>query len=156
MGLRFPRPTPLGTCCPVCIHHALTGAVRRPVECRLLAGRRDELVASVGSINSAVGRLAQIFTAIYPSLQQLIARDPGFVAQLTGEGLLVPASSADDTPPLPGDDRWITDIASFTAPVMFRYTDMQALIQMDPIREYDETGWPARRPPQPPVPRPER
>ena len=39
---------------------------------------------------------------------------------------------------------------------MFRYTDMQALIQMDPIREYDETGWPARRPPQPPTPRRDR
>lgn len=51
-----------------------------------LAGRRDELVASVGSINSAVGRLAQIVTAIYPNLQQLITRDPGFLAQLTGEG----------------------------------------------------------------------
>jgi phospholipid/cholesterol/gamma-HCH transport system substrate-binding protein len=51
-----------------------------------LAGRRDELVASVGSINSAVGRLAQIVTAIDPDLQQLIVRDPGFVAHLTGEG----------------------------------------------------------------------
>jgi phospholipid/cholesterol/gamma-HCH transport system substrate-binding protein len=51
-----------------------------------LAGRRDELVASVGSVNSAVGRLAQIVTAIYPDLQQLIARDPGFLAHLTGAG----------------------------------------------------------------------
>lgn len=51
-----------------------------------LASRRDALVASVGSINSAVGRLAQIVTAIYPNLQQLITRDPGFLAQLTGEG----------------------------------------------------------------------
>lgn len=51
-----------------------------------LAGRRDELVASVGSINSAVGRLARIVASIYPDLQQLIVREPGFVAQLTGEG----------------------------------------------------------------------
>ncbi|GAB5005623.1 MCE family protein [Mycobacterium avium] len=51
-----------------------------------LASRRDALVASVGSINSAVGRLAQIVAAIYPNLQQLITRDPGFLAQLTGEG----------------------------------------------------------------------
>jgi hypothetical protein len=33
----------------------------------------------------------------------------------------------------------------FTVPVMFRYTDMANLIQMDPIREYDETGWPSKR-----------
>lgn len=30
-------------------------------------------------------------------------------------------------------------------PVMFRYTDMQFLIQMDPIRDHDESGWPVRR-----------
>ena len=28
---------------------------------------------------------------------------------------------------------------------MYKYTDMANLIQMDPIREYDETGWPRRQ-----------
>lgn len=30
-------------------------------------------------------------------------------------------------------------------PGMFKYTDMSYLIQMDPIWDYDETGWPKRR-----------
>jgi phospholipid/cholesterol/gamma-HCH transport system substrate-binding protein len=51
-----------------------------------LAVRRDELVASGGSINRAVGRLAVIINNIYPDLQQLTHREPGFIAHLTGEG----------------------------------------------------------------------
>jgi len=38
-----------------------------------------------------------------------------------------------------------TTKSPFTAPAMFKYTDMANLIQMDPIREFDETGWPKRR-----------
>lgn len=77
-----------------------------------------------------------------------------FVAQLTAEAMLVPATGAE--PPAPAfDARQLGEAGGpFTAPVMFRYTDMQALIQMDPIREYDETGWPKRHTPPPP-PRPE-
>jgi phospholipid/cholesterol/gamma-HCH transport system substrate-binding protein len=51
-----------------------------------LNSRRDQLVSSVGSINSAMGRLAEITNAVNPDLQQLIQRDPGFLAHLTGEG----------------------------------------------------------------------
>lgn len=51
-----------------------------------LADRREHLVASAGSINSAVTRLAEITDAIYPDLQQLLNRDPGFLATITGEG----------------------------------------------------------------------
>jgi phospholipid/cholesterol/gamma-HCH transport system substrate-binding protein len=44
-----------------------------------LAGRRDELVTSVGSINSTVGRLAEIIANITPELQEFIGRQPGFL-----------------------------------------------------------------------------
>jgi SAM-dependent methyltransferase len=111
-----------------------------------------QMLAAGRPVPEIVSRLAERFPHEAGAIESSVV---DFVAQLTGEGLLIPASSADDTP-LPHDDRWIAGAASFAAPVMFRYTDMQALIQMDPIREYDETGWPARRPPQPPAPRQER
>ncbi|MEZ0365256.1 MlaD family protein [Mycobacterium sp. pUA109] len=44
-----------------------------------LADRRGELVASVGSINSTVGRLATIVDTITPQLQEFIGRQPGFL-----------------------------------------------------------------------------
>lgn len=52
----------------------------------VLANRRSELVFAVGSINGAVTRLAQIMDGIYPSLNELITREPGFVAHVTGPG----------------------------------------------------------------------
>lgn len=44
-----------------------------------LANRRDELVASAGSIVSTVGRLASIVDAIAPDVQEFVGRQPGFL-----------------------------------------------------------------------------
>jgi phospholipid/cholesterol/gamma-HCH transport system substrate-binding protein len=49
-----------------------------------LGDRRDKLVASGGSINAAVVRLATITENINPDLQELIRREPGFLAHVTG------------------------------------------------------------------------
>ncbi|MED5813336.1 MCE family protein [Mycolicibacterium sp. 050232] len=51
-----------------------------------LALRRDALVTSAGSINAAVGRLAEILSAIHPELQAVLRRQPGFLGQVTGDG----------------------------------------------------------------------
>lgn len=44
-----------------------------------LANRREELVASVGSINMTTSRLATIVDNITPDLQEFIERQPGFL-----------------------------------------------------------------------------
>lgn len=51
-----------------------------------LAGRRDELVASTGSITRATDRLSVLLNAVYPQLDEFLQREPGFVGHLTGEG----------------------------------------------------------------------
>jgi phospholipid/cholesterol/gamma-HCH transport system substrate-binding protein len=51
-----------------------------------LNGRRDELVASVGSITSNVTRLSQLVSAITPDVQQFIDREPGFLKYSTTDG----------------------------------------------------------------------
>jgi len=51
-----------------------------------LANRREELVASVGSINSTVARLATIVHNITPDLQEFIGRQPGFLDYGLHEG----------------------------------------------------------------------
>jgi len=71
-----------------------------------------------------------------------------FVGQLTEEELLTASENAGlrsnvaDTPS-PADPG-----ASFVPPVLHRYTDMATLIQMDPIHDFDETGWPRRPTPR--------
>ncbi len=44
-----------------------------------LSQRREELIASLGSITVTVARLGQIASAITPDLQQLLQREPGFL-----------------------------------------------------------------------------
>ncbi|OCB46195.1 mammalian cell entry protein [Mycobacterium vulneris] len=51
-----------------------------------LAGRRQELVASVGSINSTTGRLATIVSNIAPDAQEFIGRQPGLLGYGIGDG----------------------------------------------------------------------
>lgn len=67
-----------------------------------------------------------------------------FVQQLAAEDLLT--ASDDAGPPSDAADMPApTDAAaSFAPPVLNRYTDMATLIQMDPIHDFDETGWPRR------------
>lgn len=50
-----------------------------------LGHRRDELRASVGSITKTAGRLATIADDVYPSLHELVTREPGFTTVLTGD-----------------------------------------------------------------------
>lgn len=47
-----------------------------------LGNRRDALVASVGSINGTVARLASIVTEVLPDVQEMIGRQPGFARHI--------------------------------------------------------------------------
>lgn len=52
-----------------------------------LGNHRDRLVASVGSINATVARLATITGNVSPALRELIVRQPGFATHLAdGDG----------------------------------------------------------------------
>ncbi len=51
-----------------------------------LGSRREELVASVGSISATLGRLSTIADSVYPDLHELVTRQPGFAAHLAGDG----------------------------------------------------------------------
>ncbi|MEU7219682.1 MCE family protein [Nocardia iowensis] len=47
--------------------------------------RRDELLSSVGSISTVVGRLSAILTEVSPDLNAMLAREPGFLATLMAD-----------------------------------------------------------------------
>ena len=75
------------------------------------------------------------------SLQQVIET---FLHELVAEDLIQPTESATavDGLSLPEDTE---PKLIFDSPALFKYTEMENLIQMDPIREVDESGWPKRR-----------
>lgn len=68
-----------------------------------------------------------------------------FIVQLTDESLLLEVTG--DTTVVEG--LTLPQAASptlpYVSPFLFKYTEMENLIQMDPIREVDESGWPKRR-----------
>jgi phospholipid/cholesterol/gamma-HCH transport system substrate-binding protein len=51
-----------------------------------LGNRRQGLLASASSITMTVSRLATITANVYPELQDLIDREPGFTGHLVGDG----------------------------------------------------------------------
>lgn len=91
------------------------------------------------SVPEAAAALGQRYSGGAAEIEAAVR---AFVAQLAAEALLTPAAEA--APPAlavaAADPR-----PPFTLPAMYKYTDMANLIQMDPIREFDESGWPRRQ-----------
>jgi hypothetical protein len=90
------------------------------------------------SVPEAAAALAQRYSGDAAQIEAAVRQ---FVADLAGEALLRPAeagaaptlevAAAEQRPP-------------FTLPALYKYTDMANLVQMDPIRDFDEGGWPRR------------
>lgn len=107
-----------------------------------------QLIAAGTPEPQIVETLMRLHTGERPVVESSTAT---FLAQLIEELLLVPAGEGPERAARPFDENLAVEKGRpFVPPVMYRYTDMQALIQMDPIREYDETGWPRRRTVPPP------
>jgi Coenzyme PQQ synthesis protein D (PqqD) len=99
----------------------------------------------IWQILSSGHTLADLLNALnnrYPNYVERIEKCvPSFVDQLKEERLLQPSSG-----PLQATTvELATHQTSFIEPGMFRYTDMASLIQMDPIQDFDEKGWPKLR-----------
>jgi hypothetical protein len=72
------------------------------------------------------------------------------IAQLQAEGLIVPDADQGALEGAPsGEPAAQPRGAALEAPVLHKYTDMQALLLLEPIHEVCEVGWPSVRPDAP-------
>jgi SAM-dependent methyltransferase len=114
-----------------------------------------QMLAAGSALPEIAGALAQRHPGDPAAIAAAVE---GFVRDLVEESLVAPATAAAAAAaPASGSAVQPSLLAPpgspFTPPAFYRYTDMQNLIQMDPIREYDSTGWPRRRTfPPPPAP----
>lgn len=73
-----------------------------------------------------------------------------FLADLKRENLIVAANSNEAGSTAQPERRAETgsgsDKSRFKVPKLYRYSDMQELLLLDPIHEVDESGWPATKP----------
>jgi hypothetical protein len=117
-------------------HYYILDGTAAAIWRQLVAGQTPAEVANALSVR---------YPADGATIRDAIGR---FVEELIGEDLL---AASDSAAPAPGEGGAAGAGGlgpSFVPPVLNRYTDMAKLIQMDPIHDFDETGWPRR-----PIPR---
>ncbi len=105
-----------------------------------------EGIARNSTYGALVGWLCARYTGARAEIERAVAC---FLKELEDECLIVPCDSAADAAhqsarcDAPGPEA----PCAFRAPVLRKYTDMQALLLLDPIHEVDEQGWPIRKDP---------
>ena len=115
------------------------------------------LLAGGSTVSEAASAMAQRYRASTLEIETAVSE---FVAQLVAEDLLN-AAAVEEEPDardvtiedVAAADDSVGTLAPFTLPAMYKYTDMANLVQMDPIRDFEESRWPRRKkavqPPRP-------
>lgn len=115
-----------------------------------LGGAGGEVWSSVengASQEEIVTRLSLLYDAdssvIAPEIQRLLE-------ELQQEQLIAERS---DAPPADGSAPTISETRRvWQTPMLQKFTDMQALLLLDPIHEVDSAGWPQPKPEEPAAP----
>lgn len=100
--------------------------------------------------STAAEAAADLSTRYDAPVETIAAALDVFVGQLVGEQLLAPATDLSRPAPHDGDvgrrpdDPDGSDRVRFDEPTMTKYVDMANLVQMDPIREFEERRWPKK------------
>lgn len=98
-----------------------------------------QLIESGASVEES----ATAIESRYEGDPELIARSVAeLVEQLVSEDLVVPGNPPAEAPP-PRNGGGNGSREPFEVPRLEPYIDMQALIQLDPVHETDDRGWPS-------------
>jgi hypothetical protein len=114
-----------------------------------LEGTAVEIWQAMAAGATAAEAAEAVMTQYEGTRPEVAAAIDQFVAELLREALLIPAAAEPGPPAASGAVALPEAPRAFTQPVMYKYADMANLIQMDPIREFDENGWPKPRPAAP-------
>jgi hypothetical protein len=106
------------------------------------AARFWDAIKQSSSKSAILSSLQETFDAEPITIQENLER---LVGEMLEEELLVvannpPPSTPDESVPMPSGH------IAFSPPRIEKYTDMQALLLLDPIHQVDASGWPTTRP----------
>lgn len=91
--------------------------------------------------------LAQLEVKYAADSAQIAADLDHLLAEMVSEELIVPQPGAPAwSPAEPDPESAPAQRLEYIAPQIEKYTDMQALLLLDPIHQVDESGWPATKP----------
>lgn len=101
------------------------------------------LLVQGASVKDIAGVFVRRFAAAVDDIERQSA---GLVDVLVREGLIVPSDGTSAAPQI--DDAAVAEPRpAFELPPLQTYSDMQALLVLDPIHEVDSSGWPVAKPP---------
>jgi hypothetical protein len=98
------------------------------------------MLAAHLSIRAIIDHLARRYAGDRAHMELAVH---GLVGELHREQLITAADS--ETAPEPVSQSPGEGLRPFRVPVLQKFTDMQALLLLDPIHEVDERGWPYRK-----------
>ena len=99
------------------------------------------LLANGASVSEATASMTRRYAVSADEIETVVTE---FANQLLAEDLLDPADDEAAATPAAVTET-IDGLRPFTLPAMYKYTDMANLVQMDPIRDFEESRWPRRR-----------
>ncbi len=107
------------------------------------SGSGGEIVRLLLQAHS-VGEIATAIAGLSPRAEGEVARAiETFVDALAAEGLIVPTDAANATI-LPGPIGCLLPYG-FVEPALHRHVELEDLLQLDPIHDADDAGWPVPR-----------
>lgn len=100
------------------------------------------------SQSQIVARLAQQYSGEHAEIETATLR---LLEELQREELITSQTNASSTGSTPSVTAAVSngEKPAFEAPILQKFTDMQALLLLDPIHEVDSAGWPQPKPEEP-------
>ena len=94
---------------------------------------------------AAVTEIVALLERAYEGDNELEIAVTRFLEEIVAEGLVIPAvADGEATTPLA---ETVVSGAPFETPVLEKYTDMQELVLLDPVHDFEEAeGWPRKKP----------
>ena len=102
-----------------------------------------DALAIPATIDEITNYVSRVYSGEPDVLREQIAN---FLGEMETEALVAPQAASQNGHAAPTATPPPTPLGPFPAPILEKYTDMQALLVLDPIHQVDETGWPSKLP----------
>lgn len=114
-----------------------------------LSGAGGEVWSAIENKTPVAGIAQQLIAAYDAQPDEIEASLGRLLGELEVEGLITPQSDGDavEQALAPTDESQAK--SPWQAPILQKFTDMQALLLLDPIHEVDSAGWPQPKPEEP-------
>jgi hypothetical protein len=114
-----------------------------------LSGAGGEVWSAIESGTSTAGIVQQLGASYDAEVAEIEASLGRLLEELQAEGLITPLTAQSKAEVEAKSVSEAVSKQEWQAPLLQKFTDMQALLLLDPIHEVDSAGWPLTKPEEP-------